>query len=156
MIYWLTGPIGAGKSTLGAALASRLPETDFIDGDFCLVQNEDIPFETRINEKKKFLVKIALSYAENNHSLIIAYPLTKETAKSLKDDLARVNGQLIIIAVEPPYETITRAYSDWEKNRKSAMQEVNGKGYADILFTHPTSYLYDSVNKLIGMLMQKR
>lgn len=56
MIYWLTGAIGAGKTTLGAALAASLPDTFFIDGDYLLPDADNYIFEDRIKKTIDLLI----------------------------------------------------------------------------------------------------
>ena len=152
-IYWLTGVIGAGKSTLGAVLAATMPETDFIDGDFCLAQDDALSFEQRIQNNKNHLIKKCLEYAQGGRNLVVAYPVQKETVATLRQACRDSNGQLVVIALTAPLQhNDTRSFSEWELKRQQEMRSVEGAGYADIFFTHPTSYLYDSLQALKAAL----
>jgi shikimate kinase len=151
-IYWLTGAMGAGKSTLGAALAASLPKTLFIDGDFLLVDSDKIPFAERIMRTKNQLIETCISFAKDKQSVVIAYPVTKETIIDLKQKFELLNAKLIVIGIQSPLLTTTRTYSEWQLQRQKEMIACNGKGFADIVFKHPTQYLNDSINELIKEL----
>lgn len=153
-IYWLTGVIGAGKSTLGAALTASMAETDFIDGDFCLVQDDALPFEERIKNKKDYLINKVVEYARNGKNLVIAFPVAKETVELLRHALHEYNAQLVVIAIiNPMQDNATRAFSEWEQKRQQEMTDIRGDDYADIVFTHPTRYLHDSLKHLQNLLI---
>lgn len=152
-IYWFTGVIGAGKSTLGAALAASLPETDFIDGDFCYIGKEEHSFETRVEKKHQYLNQKCIEYARANKNLVIAYPTALDLVDRLRTELEQHQSELIVIAIQGISPNGgTRMYSEWEQNRQIEMTHVCGDGYADIFFTHPTCYLYDSLKSLRTLL----
>lgn len=156
-IYWLTGAIGAGKTTLGASLAASMPETLFIDGDFVLVNQSDLEFEERIRRKEEALFAKCFECAKQKQSVVISYPVSAVNAAHFRDLLQPLGVELVLIGIQlPPEKTGTRAYSEWELKRQQEITELDGAGYADIIFRHPTAYLYDSVEELKKLISSHR
>lgn len=154
-IYWITGAIGAGKTTLGAALAGALPETLFIDGDFLLPDITELPFSERIIKRKDALIEKSKELAQQQKNAVIAYPLLQDTAAHLRQALDEYGVKLIVIGIKtPPPAMGTRGYNEQELKRQSEMVEFGGKDYADIVLVHPTGYLHDSLAALLQKLGQ--
>ena len=151
-IYWLTGVIGSGKSTLGAALAAYLPKTHFIDGDFFIAEAEDLPFAERVALIKERLLDKCCEAAAKGQSLVIAYPIWKETVDDLRKRLKDTNASLVVIGIETPPQSSIRNYTAGQLQRKKEMIDCNGTGYADIMTQHPTRYLHDSLKLLIDKI----
>ena len=152
MIYWLTGVIGAGKSTLGAALAATMPDTFFIDGDYLgeIIEADMETFQQKINRKHELLAQVCVNLAAKSESVVIAYPINKHRAALIRDKLP--TSQLLFIGIEAPAKTDTRTFTDWEITQKNLMQDCTGKEFADIYFTHPSPYLHDSLTTLLQKL----
>lgn len=148
VFYWLTGAIGAGKTTLGAALAASFSYTVFIDGDYLIADPDALPFADRIAATKQALLDKIMQLAQQKQSAVIAYPITSDTAAQIRRIIQDHDAHIVIIGVQPPVSNGTRNYSDWEQKRQIEMVDVSGQGFADILFTHPSQYLYDSVQAL--------
>lgn len=71
-VIFLSGPVGAGKTTLGRGLADRLAAS-FIDGDD--FSAPDRPWFCSIHSTSKAIVREGLAALRHAPTLIIAYPL---------------------------------------------------------------------------------
>ncbi|KQK30517.1 hypothetical protein ARD30_04100 [Bosea thiooxidans] len=69
---FLSGPIGAGKTTLGRALAARIGGA-FIDGDDHA--DPDLPWYGSILRTSRSVVRTGLSLLAERPYLVVAYPL---------------------------------------------------------------------------------
>jgi adenylate kinase family enzyme len=151
-IYWITGVIGAGKSTLGLLLAKQLPDTDFIDGDYFILGVDALSFEERVTLIKQRLIEKCQENALKGRSAVIAYPVWKETVTELRGKLNKMNAELIVVGIELPPQSRNREYTEWEIKRRNEMNDCNGVGYADIIIQHPSNNPQDSLDLLIDKI----
>ena len=145
-VYWITGVIGAGKSTLGSLLAKQLPDTEFIDGDYFIAGVDALSFEERVVLIRQRLMEKCQENAVKKQSTVIAYPIWKETVAELRDKLSKINARLIVIGIEFPPQYSNRKHTDWEIKRRNEMSDCNGAGYADITIQHPSDNPQDGLN----------
>ncbi|WP_206365390.1 shikimate kinase [Siculibacillus lacustris] len=98
-VVHLCGPINAGKSTLGAALAARLADAVFIDGDDHDAP-DDAPLAVRIAAA---LARIEAQIATTRAChLVVAYPLDAAEHRRLRAVAAARGARFLTVALAPP------------------------------------------------------
>lgn len=129
-IVHLTGPIGAGKTTLGLRLAALLPGAVFVDGDDHGAP-ADASFAVRIAAALDRLAAIvATSRAEH---LVVAYPLDETTNARLATIAEKRGASRFVVGLAPPQEVLLgggrgpRMLRPWDLRR---IAEMYAEGYA--------------------------
>ena len=124
----LNGPIGAGKSTIGAAAAERLGGT-FIESDE--LGDPDKAWFEQVGEVNAEIVKLSLLALSKIPLVVVARPLRDEDWIALRDAFAARGVATKCITLAATYEAITapargRTFSQWELNR---IREMIAEGY---------------------------
>lgn len=124
------GPINSGKTTISKLLATKLPNSIFIEVDE-LMSDEDIAampvFMDRIRERlRRLYVAIEKHISENKLDyLIFAYPMYMNTFESVSE-ITNGKAEFIVITLNPNMNKCqtnrgTRELTDWEVNRIKEM-----------------------------------
>ena len=127
---FLNGPIGAGKSSLGRALAKMLGG-EFIDGDD--YADPDRPWFCSILRTSEAVVTKGLTVLENHPFVVIGYPLSRTTWIYFKRRFSDEGGAPIFVGLRATYEGITaeargRQFTRAEHERIKVMI---AEGYGD-------------------------
>lgn len=133
-VICLNGPINAGKSTVGRALAAALPEADFVEGDDHGVP-EGTPFLAMLEIAVERLAQAVLQ--SQRRFLVLAYPLREEDFARLAAAAGQRGARLSVVTLAPPLSVLLsdrggRALSDEELARSREMVE---EGYAQRPFS---------------------
>jgi hypothetical protein len=130
LVIVLNGPINAGKTVTGKALAAMLPGARFIDGDDHGAP-EGTPFDT--------MLEIAFSRLEREIAgatepvLVVAYPLRDEDFDRLDDHANMLCVDLLVVTLAPPMEAAltNRGTRDLLPGEVERSREMYAQGYAD-------------------------
>ncbi|RQZ36534.1 shikimate kinase [Burkholderia sp. Bp9090] len=133
-VIHLNGPINSGKTTIDRALAQRLPDARFIDGDDHDAP-DDAPFDVQWAIALARLVK-EIAQARERH-LVIAYPIGDAEFDRLRAACDARDARLFVVTLAPPVAIAasdrgTRALTDWERKR---IAEMYCEGYAARAFS---------------------
>ncbi|MDS0857536.1 shikimate kinase [Burkholderia pseudomultivorans] len=133
-VIHLNGPINSGKTTLGLALARRLPDARFIDGDDHDAP-DDAPFDVQWAIALERLVTQIANARER--CLVIAYPIGDAEFARLRTACDARGARLFVATLAPPEAVAssdrgTRALTDWERRR---IAEMYREGYASRAFS---------------------
>lgn len=133
-VICLNGPINAGKSTVGRALAASLPDAVFVEGDDHGAA-EDVPFPRMLEIAVGRLAR-AIEETEAAY-LVLAYPLRDEDFARLRAATAARGARLSVVTLAPPLATLLsqrgqRVLSEGEQAR---IREMVQEGYAERPFS---------------------
>ncbi|MBU1306459.1 MAG: shikimate kinase [Alphaproteobacteria bacterium] len=95
----LSGPINAGKTTTGMALASLLRDADFIDGDDHEAP-EDAPLDQRIEASFARIEWLIASATAN--AVVVAVPLREVDHRRLLAAATARDADLLVVTLAPP------------------------------------------------------
>jgi hypothetical protein len=124
-VIWLNGTVGAGKSSVGRALAAALPGAGFFDGDdFAGAAN--LPPARRWRVATEALLRIVARPA-GIRTLVIAYPLGRQEHRRLRAVAGRARMALVVVTLATPLRLIlrgrgTRRLDAQEQARARAMR----------------------------------
>lgn len=133
----LSGPINAGKTTVGKALAAAIDGAVFIDGDDNGLP-DGAPLEVIIEAS---LGRLSSEIAANPAGvLVLAYPLRAADHARLKAAAEAAGRRLVTVTLAPPIEVVLgdrgdRRLDDWERAR---IREMYAEGYHDRAFSDLT------------------
>lgn len=99
-VVWLNGTIGCGKSTVGAAVASLLPASKFLDGDD-LAGPRHLPNPVRWNMALDALLS-AVVRPRRFRWLIVAYPLDTAGFLRLRATCAKAQRSFTVVNLDVP------------------------------------------------------
>jgi cytidylate kinase len=134
----INGPINSGKSTVGAALSSLLPDAHFIDGDDsddADAPADDLPLAEQwtlaLERIRRWIETVASRY------LIVAWPLRDADFAVLHAACERRAARLVVVTLAPPLDVARaerggRVLTDWERQR---IGEMYAEGYHARAFT---------------------
>jgi cytidylate kinase len=128
LVVILNGPIGAGKSTIGTAVATRLGGI-FIESDDLGDPNK--AWFEQVGEVNAEIVTRSLHALTKIPLVLVARPLRDEDWVALRDAFAVSNVDTKCITLAATYEAITtpargRTFSQWELDR---IREMITEGY---------------------------
>lgn len=131
---FLSGPIGAGKTTLGRALAERIGG-GFIDGDDHA--NPELPWYGSILRTSRSVVQTGLSLLAERRYLVVAYPLGCSTWIFYRRHFGAAGIRPIFVSLRASYEGIVdagrgREFDDEERERIGVML---AEGYGERSFS---------------------
>ena len=106
-VVWLNGTVGSGKSTVGAALASLLPASRFLDGDD--VAGPSLPPD-RVRWGMALDALLAAVLGRGRLLwLILAYPLDAADLRRLRAACAKAGRLLAVVNLDVPLSLVLRA-----------------------------------------------
>jgi ABC-type hemin transport system ATPase subunit len=156
MIIFLTGPIGAGKSTLGRALAAQLGGHHIEGDDY---QLPDRPWYAAALRVARSILRDALSEAKAGRPAIISYPLRCREWLYLKRHCERAGFATRFVALQADPDRIVsplrgRTFSAWEQQRIREMvdQGYDRPAFADAVVRTDRDAVDESLRKLIAAL----
>ncbi|MGO4665026.1 hypothetical protein [Bosea sp. 2RAB26] len=131
---FLSGPIGAGKTTLGKGLAAELGG-GFIDGDDH--SDPDLPWYGSILQTSRSVVRTGLTILAVQPVVVIAYPLGCSTWIFYRRHFTDAGVRPLFISLRASYAGITsaargRAFDEEERERIRVMLH---EGYAERPFS---------------------
>ena len=134
IVIVLNGPINAGKTTTGKALAAMLPGARFIDGDDHGAP-EDAPFLTILEMAFSRLERLILAASEP--FLVIAIPLRDEDHARLRAAAESRGGRLLVATLAPPVElaVTNRGTRELKAGEVARSREMFAEGYASRAFS---------------------
>jgi hypothetical protein len=156
-VIHINGPINSGKSTLGRALASSLPEASFIDGDDHEA-SDDAPLSVRIEAAlRRIEAEIATG---QGRCLVVAYPLDNADYERLKAASDRRRARFLVLTLAPPLEVALtnrgqRALSPEEKCRIVEMYDegYHARSFSDLVLDTSLLSLPESVEKARALIL---
>ena len=121
---FLSGPINAGKSTVGELLSRMVPDGIFLDGDD--FAPPDQPFERRIVVALARLVEAVIQKSQDGRVVVAAYPLSPRDWAAVTEALARHRFDAACVTLAPPLEVAlasrgSRTLTQWERTRIAEM-----------------------------------
>ncbi len=137
IVVVLNGPINAGKTTVGKALAAAIDGAVFIDGDDNGVP-DGAPLDVIIEAS---LRRLSSEIAANPAGvLVLAYPLRAADHARLKATADAAGRRLVTVTLAPPIEVVLgdrgdRRLGDGERAR---IGEMYAEGYHDRAFSDLT------------------
>lgn len=131
---FLTGPVGAGKTTLGRALAERLA-VGFIDGDDFSISGQ--PWYCSILRTSRAIVQAGLATLGDRNAVVIAYPLDCITWIYFRRKFTDAGVVPLFITLRAAYSSIIderrgRAFSNAERDR---IRVMIAEGYGEPPFS---------------------
>jgi hypothetical protein len=134
LAVFLNGPIGTGKTSLGAALAERL-DGRFIDSDDLL--DPDKPWFAQVKRSSERLLGECLIALRERRLIFVAKPLRRRDWTYFRCKLARNGISSVCLTLSATYESIVdprrgRVFDDGELRR---IKEMIDQGYASRPFS---------------------
>ena len=133
-IIVLNGPINAGKSTTGRALARLVADASFVDGDDHDAP-DDAPLAVRISASMAHIESHII--AAEGVALFVAVPLRDEDYRRLKDKAESVGAQLRVVTLNPPADVAfaDRGGRQLSPDEIARAREMYAEGYASRPFS---------------------
>lgn len=158
---FLEGPIGAGKTTLGRALAEQL-QGHFIDGDDH--SDPDGPWFCSSYRTSKRVLHAGLKALQKNRTIIVAYPLRRVNWIYFNRRFKEASVTPSFVSLSATYEEIVserrgRVFSDTERARIRTMisQGYGRRPFSDLILQtgrhdlrQTLGHLEAEVRQLIG------
>jgi hypothetical protein len=155
---FLNGPIGAGKSSLGLALADVLAG-EFIDGDD--YADSDRPWFCSILRTSQAVVNKGLTILETHPFVVIGYPLRRTTWIYYKRRFTDEGVEPIFIGLRATYEGITagaraRQFTNAERERIKVMisEGYGTQSFNDFFIDTDKAPLEDTLQILASEVMR--
>jgi chloramphenicol 3-O-phosphotransferase len=159
IVVVLNGPINAGKTTVGKALAAAIDDAAFIDGDDNGLP-DGAPLDVIIEAS---LRRLSSEIAANPAGvLVLAYPLREADHARLEAAAEAAGRRLWTVTLAPPIEVVLgdrgdRRLDDWERGR---IREMYAEGYHDRAFSDltiaGTPGVEAAVDIILGSLLPAR
>ncbi|WP_449255615.1 shikimate kinase [Bosea sp. (in: a-proteobacteria)] len=157
---FLSGPIGAGKTTLGRALAERIG-AGFIDGDDHA--DPDLPWYGSILQTSRAVVREGLALLETHPAVVVAYPLGCSGWIFYRRHFVDAGVRPIFVSLRASYEGIVdagrgRVFDAAEHARIRVMvaEGYGERGFSDLIVDtdrHGFARTLDDLVAGLGRLM---
>jgi hypothetical protein len=125
---FLSGPVGAGKTTLGRALAERL-SGGFIDGDD--FSDPDRPWYCSILQTSKAIVHAGITILKDRDAVIVAYPLGCINWIYFKRTFGDAGARPLFVSLRASYSSIVdqRRGRTFTREEHDRIQVMIAEGY---------------------------
>ena len=137
-VIFLSGPIGAGKTTLGRELAARL-EGVFLDGDD--FSRSDLPWYACILQTSRGILRAGIAGVEQKGISVVSYPLGCINWIYFKRSFEDRGVQTTFVSLRASFSSIVdegrgRVFSDIERQRIRDMIEegYDARPFSDLTF----------------------
>ncbi|MGI6245511.1 MAG: shikimate kinase [Pseudochelatococcus sp.] len=136
-VIFLTGPIGAGKTTLGRALAQALAGS-FIDGDDHAQPNR--PWYASSLRTSRAIVDAATTGLMRGDHVVVAYPLRCINWIYYRRRFSDAGVALSVINLRASYEQIVHPARgrDFDARERRRIAEMIDQGYGERTFADAT------------------
>lgn len=161
-IVFLNGPVGAGKTTLGRALALRLAERGaFLDGDD--YQPTGRPWFASVLTTSRAIVQAGLLVLERHRFAVIAYPLRRREWVFHRCHFSRAGVRTVFVTLQAPYRAIVapdrgRAFSAAEHGRIATMlaEGYGARPFSDLIVDtdRPFAETLDELERGVRALLE--
>ena len=135
---FLSGPIGAGKTTLGRGLAQRLG-AGFIDGDDQADHSK--PWYACIRTTSARIVQVGFEMLATHPAVVIAYPLGCSSWIYYRRKFGDAGVKPLFVTLRASYENIVaanrgREFTLWEHERIATMlrEGYDARSFSDLIF----------------------
>lgn len=148
----VSGPVNAGKTTIGRALARAIEGAIFIDGDDHDAP-DDAPLHVRIEAALQRLCGEIV--ANSAIYLVIAYPLRDEDYARLLRAAKTGEARLLVVTLSPPLEVTlsdrgNRKLDDGERER---IRKMYAEGYHQPAYSDLTVAGAPSTDLAVGQIL---
>ena len=128
-VVWLSGTVGSGKSSVGAALASLLPVSRFLDGDH-LAGPRHLPNPVRWGMALDALLA-AVARPGRFRWLVVAYPLDAAGFLRLRAACAKARRSYTVVNLDVPLSMTLRGRGSRKLTmvEKMRVRTMRSKGY---------------------------
>ncbi|MCP3476490.1 hypothetical protein NLM33_40475 [Bradyrhizobium sp. CCGUVB1N3] len=134
---FLSGPVGVGRTTLGRALAERLPG-GFIDGDD--FSDPSRPWYCSILQTSRAIVQTGTAILESRDVVIVAYPLSCISWIYFRRKFGECGASSFFISLRATYTAIVdqrrgRGFSSGEHDRIRVMiaEGYGARSFSDLV-----------------------
>lgn len=133
IVLILNGPINAGKTTTGRALAALWTAAEFVEGDDHGAADET-PFDEMVEMAFSRLERVI---AAAERELVIAYPLRDEDFARLKRATESRGARLIVVTLAPQLSEafVNRGTRELTSGEVARAREMHDEGYASRAFS---------------------
>jgi cytidylate kinase len=136
-VIFLSGPIGAGKTTLGRELAARLKAV-FLDGDD--FARPDTPWYACILQTSRGILQAGIAGVEQKGIAVVAYPLGRINWIYFKRSFEDRGVRTTFVSLRAAYASIVnegrgRLFSAGERQRIQGMIEegYDARSFSDLI-----------------------
>lgn len=140
MIIFINGSINAGKSTVSKILQEKLPRAALVELDSVRAFIGWVPIDEAIPTVHEVGADIVKSFAKNDFTVIIPYPLTNKSYEKFIGKLGEVNTKIYAFTLGPRLEeAITnRGARELDKNEVKRINYhykigINDPGYGVVI-----------------------
>ena len=154
---FLSGPIGAGKTTLGRGLAERLG-AGFIDGDDQADHGK--PWFACIRTTSARIVRVGFELLDTHNAVVIAYPLGCSSWIYYRRKFGDAGVWPIFVTLRASYENMVaanrgREFTPWEHARIATMlrEGYDARSFSDLIFDTDKAGFDDTLARLSETVM---
>ncbi len=151
-VIFLSGPIGAGKTTLGRELAARL-QGEFLDGDD--FSRSDLPWYSCILQTSRGILRAGIAGVAQKDVAVVAYPLGCTNWIYFKRSFEDRGVQTMFVSLRASYASIVdegrgRVFSEGERQRIRVMIEegYDARPFSDLIVDTDVAGFYETLTNL--------
>lgn len=155
-IIFLSGPIGAGKTTIGRALAARIGGS-FIDGDDHA--DPELPWYGSILRTSRSIVRMGFALLAERPILVVAYPLRCSDWIFFRRHFGDAGMRPIFVSLRASYEGIVAAGRgrrfDAEEHDRIRVMLAEGygeRGFSDLIVDTDRASFEQTLDALVAGL----